>query len=307
MERLLALAMTLLYKRTATVPTLAKRFGVSERTIFRDLSLLDAAGLPVVSSPGRGGGIGLAKGFRLEKQLFSEQALAVWSDSLRALSELAGDDALSAAADLADGLLPDAPAVPGAIEVRWDTPSTEHVKPILRSAARAIGGSQVLEIEYRDRDDVSSHRTIEPLRLVHFGASWYLQAWCRTREAYRLFRLQRIHSCESSPDTFDRISRLRDLPVFDLTDGSPPPPPVRLSLTTPSPDFLAYLGHPPVLAGPDGGMEVEIRWPIDTWLEKWLAGQAPEVLVREPASLRDRVARRLQDAARAYPETRHKP
>lgn len=47
-------------------------------------------------------------------------------------------------------------------------------------------------------------------------------------------------------------------------------------------------------------MEVEIHWPIDRWLERWLCGQAPDVLVLDPASLRDRIAGRLETASRAY-------
>lgn len=307
MERLLALAMTLLYRRTVTVPTLAARFGVSERTIFRDLGLLDAAGLPLVSSPGRGGGIGLAKGFRLERQLFSEHALGVWSDSLRALSELAGDDALGADADLAEGLLPEGPANPSPIEVRWDHAATESVKPFLREAASAIRDARVLEIDYRDRGGESSFRAIEPLRLVHSGGTWYLQAWCRLRSDYRLFRVPRVRSWSPGKDRFDRMARLRDLPLFDPTDTAAPVPVVRLAVTDPSPDLLDYLGDPPLIPGPDGRTELEIRWPVDGWLERWLCGQAPEVVVLEPEDLRAKVARRLEAAARAYGDTPPEP
>lgn len=308
MERLLALAMTLLYRRTATVPALAARFGVSERTIFRDLGLLDAAGLPLVSSPGRGGGIGLAKGFRLERQLFSERALGVWSESLRALSELAGDEALGAEADLAEGLLPDLPAAPPqAIEVRWDHAATESVKPFLRAAAAAIRDARVVEIEYADREGEVSRRAVEPLRLVHSGGTWYLQAWCRVRAAHRVFRVPRVRSWTVVDAAFDRLVRLRDLPAFDLLESASSHPAVRLAVLDPSPDLLAYLGDPPRLAGHDGRTELEIRWPVDGWLERWLCGQAPEVVVREPQELRDRVARRLEAAARAYGGAEPKP
>ena len=307
MERLLALAMTLLYRRTATVPILAARFGVSERTIFRDLGLLDAAGLPLVSSPGRGGGIGLAKGFRLERQLFSEHALGVWSESLRALSELAGDEALGTDADLAEGLLPDGPASPSAIEVRWDHAATESVKPLLRLAASAIRDGLALEIGYCDRDGEASCRTIEPLRLVHSGGTWYLQAWCLMRSDYRIFRVPRIRSCSIGRERFDRMMRLRDLPAFDPIDTSRHIPPVRLSAIDPSPDLLAYLGDPPRIAGKDGQVEFEIRWPVDGWLERWLCGQAPEVTVLEPQDLRDRIAQRLEASARAYGAPLPKP
>ena len=307
MERLLALAMTLLYRRTATVPALAARFGVSERTIFRDLGLLGAAGLPLVSSTGRGGGIGLAKGFRLERQLFSEHALGVWSDSLRALSELAGDEALGADADLAEGLLPNHPASPSAIEVRWDHAATGSVKPFLRAAASAIRDAHVLEIEYCDRDGETLRRTTEPLRLVHSGGTWYLQAWCQMRSAYRLFRAPRVRSWSVGQIPFDRMARLRDLPAFEPFDNSHRAPIVRLAATNPSPDLLAYLGDPPRTTGRDGRIELEIRWPVDGWLERWLCGQAPDVVVVEPEDLRIRVAKRLEAAARAYGAPLPKP
>lgn len=307
MERLLALAMTLLYRRTTTVANLARRFAVTERTIFRDLALLDAAGLPLVSSPGRGGGIGLAKGFRLEQHLCSEHALGVWSDSLRALSELSGDDALSLDADLVEGLLPTKPVNPGAIEVRWDHATTEAAKPFLRVAARAIRNAQVLDIAYRDREGTSTQRSIEPLRLVHSGGIWYLQAWCRVRSQYRVFRVPRIASWTTGQILFDRMERLRDLPPFDILDGSTAPPAIRLGLTSPSPDLLAYLGHPDTHPDPDGRWEIELHWPVDAWLLRWLCGQAPEVVVLEPASLREEVSRRLEAAHAAYARNPQQP
>lgn len=42
-----------------TVPAVAEHFGVSERTIFRDLATLRERGIRILSDPGRGGGIWL--------------------------------------------------------------------------------------------------------------------------------------------------------------------------------------------------------------------------------------------------------
>ena len=96
------------------------------------------------------------------------------------------------------------------------------------------------------------------------------------------------------------MARLRDLPAFEPFDNSRQAPVVRLAATDPSPDLLAYLGDPPLVAGNDGRIELEIRWPVDGWLERWLCGQAPDVVVLEPEDLRAKVAQRLEAAARAY-------
>ena len=191
--------------------------------------------------------------------------------------------------------------------MRWDHAATESVKPFLRAAASAIRDAHVLEIEYSDRDRETSRRTVEPLRLVHSGGTWYLQAWCRMRSAYRLFRAPRVHSWAIGQIPFDRMARLRDLPAFVPFDNSRQTPIVRLAATDPSPDLLAYLGNPPRTPGKDGRIELEIRWPVDGWLERWLCGQAPDVVVLEPVDLRIRIAQRLETASRAYAEASTKP
>jgi len=307
MERLMALVMTLLYRRSATVPALAGRFCVSERTIYRDLALLDAAGFPVVSSPGRGGGVGLAKGFRLERQLFSGPALGVWSQSLRALADLSDDSTLDQAADLADGLVPPEDSTTSVMELRWDHATTETAKPFLRACAQAIRLAQAIAIDYRDREGSASRRVVEPLRLVHSGGVWYLQAWCRLRGQYRLFRVLRIGSWTTLADTFDRLARLRDLPPFDPLEESPSPEPIRLALTRPSDDLLSFLGQPPASEDRNEHREIELRWPVDGWLVGWLCGQAPEVEVIAPASLREEIGRRLEAACTAYRKSPREP
>jgi predicted DNA-binding transcriptional regulator YafY len=124
---------------------------------------------------------------------------------------------------------------------------------------------------------------------------------------YRLFRAPRVRSWTVVDAAFDRLVRLRDLPAFDLLESASSHPAVRLAVADPSPDLLAYLGDPPRLAGQDGRTELEIRWPVDGWLERWLCGQAPEVVVLEPEELRTNVARRLEAAARAYGGATPKP
>jgi predicted DNA-binding transcriptional regulator YafY len=58
-QRLVQLIMVINAKKSFTVPELAEEFGLSTRTITRDLQELSALGIPIYSVQGRGGGSNL--------------------------------------------------------------------------------------------------------------------------------------------------------------------------------------------------------------------------------------------------------
>ncbi len=65
LERLLTLVLALDENRPIAASELARRANVSLRTVYRDVRRLQEAGVPIVSEPGRAGGLLLAPGFRL--------------------------------------------------------------------------------------------------------------------------------------------------------------------------------------------------------------------------------------------------
>ena len=70
-SRLFEILYLLIEKRTATAGELAERLEVSERTIYRDIDALSAAGIPVYAQKGKGGGIRLMDQFVLDRALLS--------------------------------------------------------------------------------------------------------------------------------------------------------------------------------------------------------------------------------------------
>jgi len=54
-NRLFEITTILLNKGTVTAKELADRFGVSTRTIYRDIDVLSSAGVPVYMNKGNGG------------------------------------------------------------------------------------------------------------------------------------------------------------------------------------------------------------------------------------------------------------
>jgi predicted DNA-binding transcriptional regulator YafY len=77
-ERLFALAEHLRGRRTGvTADALAERFGVTVRTIYRDLDTLRAASLPLAAERGRGGGYALDRSYSLPPVNFTAREAAV--------------------------------------------------------------------------------------------------------------------------------------------------------------------------------------------------------------------------------------
>jgi len=76
--RLFAIAELLRARRTGvTAEALAERFGVTVRTIYRDLDALRDASLPVLADRGRGGGFALDRSYTLPPVNFTAREAAV--------------------------------------------------------------------------------------------------------------------------------------------------------------------------------------------------------------------------------------
>ena len=176
---------------------LAGRFEVSARTIERDISALQASGVPIWADAGRTGGytidashtlpplgltvdealavtIGLGQ---LARSPFREAALS----ARRKISAVLSADDVRRTAELAGRihLLEDAGA-PGAPTV----------------LARALRENTVLRIRYRDAEGRETSRDVEPLGYVGKGQDWYLIGWCRLRDGIRAFRGDRVLDAE---------------------------------------------------------------------------------------------------------------
>lgn len=88
-ERLFAIAEHLRARRTGTTAAaLARRFGVTLRTIYRDLESLKEAELPVVGERGRGGGYALQRDYSMPPVNFDPREAAVLVSAVRWLAQM---------------------------------------------------------------------------------------------------------------------------------------------------------------------------------------------------------------------------
>ena len=75
MDRLIGIITILLRQDKITAPELASRFEVSRRTINRDIETICQAGIPLVTTQGRGGGISIAEGYKISSSLLTSEEL----------------------------------------------------------------------------------------------------------------------------------------------------------------------------------------------------------------------------------------
>ncbi len=177
-DRLVSLVLLLQARGCVTGRTLAAELGVSVRTVYRDLEALGAAGVPVITESGPGGGCRLLDGYRFPlRGLRADEAEALLILGVpAALRDLGLDRALSAAhrqIQVTSG------AVSGAL-VHLDMPrwfgSREEV-PCLRDLAGALRLGRKLRLAYRHADGREDEpRTVGPLGLVNKAGIWYLVA-----------------------------------------------------------------------------------------------------------------------------------
>lgn len=95
MERLIGIMCVLADAQRTTIGALAERFEVSTRTIARDLDALGRAGVPLVTFPGAGGGVGVVEGFKVRRDLLSTHDAAALYAALDGLRSIDGDQAVT--------------------------------------------------------------------------------------------------------------------------------------------------------------------------------------------------------------------
>lgn len=198
----------LLKVRKVSAAVLAKENGVSERSIYRYVEELIVSGVPLDIIRGRNGGICLPDTYRLPENFFSKDELAAAVNALSALYEQLPTDSVKSALEKL-GMQQKTGSrdlsVSGNILVDSGTWGDVYdFSDKLQVFENAIENCVCLDILYTDRSGQQTRRTIEPHLLVYKQNIWYIYAWCRTRNDFRLFRVGRIRSARNTEETFTK-------------------------------------------------------------------------------------------------------
>jgi predicted DNA-binding transcriptional regulator YafY len=197
-ERLLSLLEKLrLHRYPVRGEELARQAGVSLRTLYRDIALLQAQGAHIDGSPGVG--YLLRPGFVLPPLMLTEEEIEALVLGSRWVSRHADADLQDAAVALlakVEAVLPaglrQQMASNGLLVPRGKlAPATQPHLPQFRKAIRA---QLRLTLIYEDAAGAGTERTVWPFALAYFDDSLVLAAWCELRQDYRHFRTDRVRS-----------------------------------------------------------------------------------------------------------------
>jgi predicted DNA-binding transcriptional regulator YafY len=291
-----------------TVQELADTLGVSRRTMLRDLHALSEMGIPLIATPGPGGGYGLARDQRLPPlALTVEEALGMllsYEAFLQNAQSPFAAESLSAATKLR-GLLP--PDILNELDhlrrhVAIIERPRERAAPLLGELLRAALDRAHLRVVYETLSG-RSERLIFPFGLFAQAGFWYCACYDYKREAHLSLRADRFISLarETGPKAPPHIPVATWQGVIERDDG--PILPLRVVVT---PRGMRR-GDLPTLFGrlrpdKDGGGVIEGTIPqsqIDFYATLLLSAGA-DVLVEAPPELVAAMRRQIRTLAALY-------
>ncbi|PST83739.1 DNA-binding transcriptional regulator [Pedobacter yulinensis] len=207
LSRLTAILTQLQVKRLTTATELARRFGVSVRTIYRDIRSLEQAGVPIFTEEGKG--YALMEHYRLPPVMFSEaeaNALVLAEQLVLKNKDTSFIRDYTAAVDKIKSLLKH--GLKDKANLLSDRTRFNNNLNASRSSSNlsdlqyALTNFCLTRIDYTNENGESSRRDIEPFALLSTQENWLLVAWCRKRQSFRYFRPDRIKTLELLPEKF---------------------------------------------------------------------------------------------------------
>lgn len=203
LNRLLGIIYVLMSKQTVTAKELAERFEVSVRTIYRDIENLSMAGIPVYTRKGKNGGISLTEQFVLNKMLVTKEEQEQILSALISLQETGAQKESETLHKLGDFFKTE-PVNWVSIDLSdWSGRRQEMFELV----KEAILSHKVLSFDYYGQYGDMSRRVVEPAQLIFKEYTWYLRAFCRTRQDWRLFKLLRMKRVEMKEESFSSMNK----------------------------------------------------------------------------------------------------
>lgn len=210
LDRLLSIIIMLLNRRRVQAKELADYFGISARTVYRDIDAINQAGIPIVSFQGNQGGLGIVDNYKLDRQVLTLEDMGTILSTLKGINTTFKDKQLDKAIEKIHALVPDEKQ--RQIEEKlqqviidvlpWGF--SERKKQNLQIIQNAISCNTLIRFLYRDSKGKKGIRTVEPMTLIFKAYTWYLFAFCQLRKDFRLFRLSRISRIKTSTKKFIR-------------------------------------------------------------------------------------------------------
>lgn len=309
-DRLVAMVMFLQGRRVVKAEELANHFEVNIRTVYRDISALGEAGVPVVGEAGVG--YSLVKGYHLPPVMFTADeamALFIGGEMVKQFADASMAGPMDSALLKIRSVLPrerqdDLDRLTQATAIYGDQrlPSGLDQRTLL-PIQQAIVSRRVLRMTYRSKgSEVDTARDVEPLGITFHGGSWYLVAWCRLRTDFRYFKLERLRALEvlterfaARPDFSLRAHLEQNMAAEEMVV-------VRAWFANEAMDRVRRESFTGIMQeqAARGGVDVTLRTFSLEWFARWLLSFGGDAEALAPAKLRGLVRAHAQTIAKRH-------
>ena len=311
----MAISLLLQARGKMTARHLANILGVSTRTIYRDITSLSLAHVPVSMDYGPGGGYYLPDDYHFETAIFTREeavSLVLSTDIAGNSSLFADDDGLHRALFKLEAALPEEyrSDVQTARErilidrTEWCNATTSP--PYLETLRSAVLDAYQLDILYPRSNQ---WRRIEPYGLVFRGVSrrhvrsgiWYLVAYCLTHQRFVTFRVSYIEDVRvrNEPTTFRPDFDLQAYWQKERKHLEEHPYTLKLKVRSPARHRLKG-NFTFIKERPDGSFIVDVETESLDEAVSYVLGLGADATVLSPGQVRDAVVHAAQAIAEMY-------
>jgi len=210
-DRVSAILIQLQSRRVVKAVDIAERFNISLRTVYRDVKTLEEAGIPIIGEAGVG--YSIMDGYRLPPVMFTREEATAFLTAEKFVEKMTDASTAehhksamykikailkTAEKNLLEDIDTKIEVLKSHSQLRID--NKDHIQTLLNSIAQ----KKVLTIDYfANHTQEHTNRNIEPIGIFYKDSYWHLIAFCRMRNDYRDFRIDRINRISVTDITFN--------------------------------------------------------------------------------------------------------
>jgi predicted DNA-binding transcriptional regulator YafY len=224
-DRLFGILTLLQARKFVQAETIAEKYCISIRTVYRDIKALGELNIPVSHEPLKG--YFILQGYFLPPLSFTSEeanALILMTSLASRFTDRSVTRHGEAALEKIKSVLKQsenegASQLEKQISIYVPEEETE-LKGNLNTIQKAIIKKTILEIEYTNNLSIKAIRRIEPIGLTFYTFQWHVIAWCWEREAYRDFKVKMITQLHDLRIPFRRLDHWDMLEYIQSLKGN---------------------------------------------------------------------------------------
>jgi predicted DNA-binding transcriptional regulator YafY len=223
-DRLFGILVVLQSKKHITAETIAEKFDISLRTVYRDMKALGEQGIPISFEPHKG--YCIVPGYFLPPVSFTNDeanAFLLMEYLVNGFADKSIQTNYTNALSKIKAVLKNSQKEKLEIlhsHTKFQLPTRiRNDYEYLSVIQNSIANQTIIEVEYKNNKEETSQRQIETIGLIFYAFSWHIIGWCHLRKDYRDFKVSRIAGLRDTLIPFTRSDHMeigdymKELPV----------------------------------------------------------------------------------------------